>query len=187
MSTLKTTDNLAALYRDMAFDGKMKARTIAQAFPARLRVDSGPSREEITRNSMCLVMLRTTPTSTIYGCLGRVLMWLQNEGDALVVFEQQLELIDDEWQHRYVICDSCQTQLTLATGRLICKNCLDGDLCRECYSKYDLDDIEVEKCQDHTFLASPSSGWCPSWHGIVSSSGETFDAWLRRLAVSLKP
>ena len=88
---------------------------------------------------------------SLFGFLGRILMWLNDEANARVAFEQELGLNDDNWEYS-AFCDGCERQLVLRTHRFVCKQCVDIDLCQECLDGHCQGIKQMDTCVDHQFL-----------------------------------
>jgi tetratricopeptide (TPR) repeat protein len=183
-STIGVARLLCSLYRRMAFRQRFKYRLSASYYCRHI----GEAKRISCQRAFidCISIRRQYPSSgsQVYGDLGRILMWNYDEDHAALAFEQQIELVNNEWLHFNIQCDGCRSSLNLETGRLICKNCLDCDLCLKCYKKYELDEIKIDGCQDHTFLASPREAWGSILRSTTSIDGETLAAWLERLTTS---
>lgn len=81
-------------------------------------------------------------------------------------------------------CDGCKRDLDITTGRLVCRSCMDLDLCSDCFEKYELDGLKdvLNSCQDHRFLDL-------SKIGLENNPNQTqlsTEQWLQELASDLK-
>jgi tetratricopeptide (TPR) repeat protein len=96
---------------------------------------------------------------SLFGLLGRVLIWARREDDAIVAFIHQFRLAKSKPEYGGTICDSCGKQLNAGMSRFVCKACMDIDLCDECHENYEIDGLLLrearENCQAHPFLAVP--------------------------------
>ena len=96
---------------------------------------------------------------SLFGLLGRVLIWARREDDAVVAFIHQFRLVESKPEYGGIICDGCGKQLNAGMNRFVCKACMDIDLCNECYENYEIDGLLLheaqENCQAHPFLAVP--------------------------------
>ena len=184
-STLDTIQYLCSLYCRMAFDARFKSHVHVPHYMRNIGKVRDKSPQKILSDCAHICQQYSTSSSLIFGYLGHILMWLKTDDSAVIAFEQQIELTDGESEYHNVVCDACGETLSLRTGRLICKNCLDGDLCHACYEKYESDEIKVRDCQDHRFLACPRDIWASLQHGTVSLTGETLEEWLASLKLAV--
>jgi len=96
---------------------------------------------------------------SLFGLLGRVLIWARREDDAVVAFIHQFRLAKSKPEYGGTMCDGCRKQLNAGMNRFVCKACMDIDLCDECHENYEIDELLLreaqENCQAHPFLAVP--------------------------------
>jgi len=96
---------------------------------------------------------------SLFGLLGRVLIWIRRADDAVVAFIHQFRLAESKSKYGGTICDGCGKQLNAGMNRFVCKACMDIDLCDECHENYEIDGLLLreaqENCQAHPFLAVP--------------------------------
>lgn len=67
--------------------------------------------------------------------IGHVLLWLGDEKNALIAFQQQLVSATNAPHHRKQVCDICTQQLKSVNKRFVCRMCESVDLCETCYSE----------------------------------------------------
>ena len=183
-STLDTVNNLGAFHRRMAFGRRLGPSMGLQVNDRGIQNGSGKSLRNILSDCAWICQQYSSSSSVqVYGDLGHILLWLNMEDSAIIAFEQQIELVGNEWQHSYTACDGCGDRLTLQTGRLICRSYMDIDLCRACYGKYEFEELIVVGCQDHSFLASPREGSESMSRGTMSMGGEILADWLEHLRI----
>jgi tetratricopeptide (TPR) repeat protein len=92
----------------------------------------------------------------LLGTIGRVLLWVGDNENAQLAFQNQVINVESIRSHGDTVCDSCEQSLTFDTKRLVCKACADVDLCEACYQEYEiLDPAEsaMADCTGHQFLA----------------------------------
>jgi tetratricopeptide (TPR) repeat protein len=65
----------------------------------------------------------------IWGLLGRNLIWLSDEPNAQIAFQQGIELQDGMLVYTNVLCDGCDLRLTCDMKRFVCQVCQDVDIC----------------------------------------------------------
>jgi tetratricopeptide (TPR) repeat protein len=99
-----------------------------------------------------LVRIRGNICSSVFGQLGRVLLWNSDELNAQIAFQQQIGLQDGMPVYADITCDGCSFPLTCAMKRFVCKRCLDTDLCGQCYRGREVGIKEMPTCPNHSFL-----------------------------------
>lgn len=55
----------------------------------------------------------------------------------------------------------------------MCLDCVEGDLCAECYSSWQKSNGEMEHCKGHTFYEIPRPCWFGFKDGVVMGDGLT--------------
>jgi hypothetical protein len=90
--------------------------------------------------------------SSVFGQLGRVLLWNSDELNAQIAFQQQIGLQDGMPVYAGLSCDGCSLPLTCAMKRFVCKRCLDTDICAQCYRGREAGTKEIPACPNHSFL-----------------------------------
>lgn len=90
--------------------------------------------------------------STIHGALGRALLWALEEGNARVAFQQEIELQGGVFVYTGIRCDGCHLLFSCVMKRLVCKHCLDVDVCGQCFRSHEAGDKVVSSCVNHCFL-----------------------------------
>lgn len=141
-SALHTVNNMTRLYCKLVH--QIRTTSLLKYLTYKPQTDKGMEKvsQQILINCVHTLVQYPSAVSSSYGHLGRVLMGLHDANIAATAVEQQLAFQDNTWQHRDVVCDSCTVQLDLHTGRLVCKHCFDRNLFRDCYAKYELDEIQ---------------------------------------------
>jgi Tfp pilus assembly protein PilF len=114
----------------------------------------------------------------VFGRLGRALLWASDEPNAQIAFQQQIEVQEGVSGYANVWCDGCNRLLTCAMQRLVCKRCLDVDICNECYRKHQTG-LEISTCSGHAFWAISSDIASDSSPGVVGEGEQRL--WLRAL------
>jgi hypothetical protein len=106
----------------------------------------------IPNNKLIELAYKWGSESPIFGPLGRALIWVSDERNAQVAFQQQVDQRDGTWVYVNTRCDGCNHDpLTCSMKRFVCKHCQDIDVCGECFkSKKDIK--ELSGCLDHYFL-----------------------------------
>ena len=171
-NTTRIADRLCDLYRDMAFQQRFIHQPSVSHNGRHWTEGRRTTSLRILRECISICRQYPSSSSTVYGDIGHMLMWNSKDGDAASAFEQEI------LREHTITCDGCDTRVSLKTGRLICKSCLDVDLCLECFKKYELDAIKVECCQDHAFLQSPREAGSSHLNGTMPMTGDTLTAWL---------
>lgn len=154
-STLGKAINIGTLYYNLAF----KSHVLRDRSNSR----GGSDSSEFRRIIDCLLasgkLMKLFPSSqpALLSGIGRMLLWAGGDKDALVIFKQQLHYRNGTVHHGNTVCDGCDNDLTLETGRFICRACFDVDLCTLCHSTYELEGGLShglpEHCRGHTFVS----------------------------------
>jgi hypothetical protein len=122
--------------------------------------------------SLCLryKSCRTTLLILLY----KVLLWINEDTLSLLAFSYG---ISDAVPQYNRFCDGCHCDINVSTGCFSCKSCMDVDLCRLCFARYELDELKdnMATFQDHTFV---------DFSRTVSA--EDPEQWLQELARDLK-
>jgi hypothetical protein len=113
--TVWVTQCLCSLYHRMAFEKRFKVNASRPRYDRYMGTGLEKSALQILSDCVRVCQQYSSSGSLIYGYLGRVLLWLHNEDLAIIAFEQQIELVDNKWQHLNIVCDGCKEQLTLQT------------------------------------------------------------------------
>ena len=93
--------------------------------------------------------------------LGKALLWAKDESNAIIAFEQAMISKDGSWEYGAASCDGCGSfPIPNHTKRLVCRSCIDIDICGDCLTQYRTKDISIPGCSDHEFLEIrlPDSG-----------------------------
>ncbi|KAK5091753.1 hypothetical protein LTR05_001938 [Lithohypha guttulata] len=77
-------------------------------------------------------------------------------------------------------CDGCRCNVTLATGRHICRSCKGIDLCNSCMSAYTTKTITIRNCSEHEFFDAGSKV-SEMLKSPEFASGIDMDAWMAKL------
>lgn len=121
-----------------------------------------------------------------WGLLGRTLIWLSDELNAQIAFQQEIELRDGMLVYTNVRCDGCCLPLTCDTKRFVCQVCQDIDICKHCYDKHKNGEIAVSSCADHAFFGiSPEIVSGSSGFHVVGQSERAM--WLDNLCMRYSP
>ena len=168
---------LCDLYCHMAFQQRVKHHPSIAHYNRTTVKEKRPSGNRILVE--CISICRQYPScsSIVYGNLGRILMWNGKDDDAVAAFQHQIA------QAHTVVCDGCDRSVSRETGRLICKSCLDVDLCRDCYAKYEVDEVTIDGCQDHAFLESNREVGASDLDGAMPMTGAALAAWFDGLTI----
>jgi tetratricopeptide (TPR) repeat protein len=122
----------------------------------------------------------------IWGLLGRNLIWLSDEPNAQVAFQQGIELQDGMLVYTNVECDGCDLRLTYDMKRFVCQVCQDVDICKHCYDKHKNGKMAISSCTGHAFLEiSPEIVSGPSGLHVVGQSERAI--WLENLCKQYSP
>jgi hypothetical protein len=149
-STLSTARKLASIYRNRCYDLHRGMAAL------RLNKDSAlVVTPDYAIPLEALLQLRTrydVLASSSY--LGRVMLWAGHEHEAVVAFQEQSQTSTS------LFCDGCQSRLSSATKRFVCKTCKNIDLCVGCYEAYGKRGFlpnsgEGEPCRSHRFIVIP--------------------------------
>ena len=114
--------------------GQQLGQPLSRSLPYTVRVNGSitghESRSQFTRRlskgyrcfrgPLCKI-----PTSSLFGHLGRVLIWARRDDDAIITLQQVA-----------TICDGCGVDLNSTIERFVCRSGKDFDLCRFCYERY---------------------------------------------------
>ena len=161
-STLDTVNNVAALFSKRCYAAaKISRRNMVLAYIKQLA-------------DLCMKFPRSR--LRLLDAVGRGFAWMGDDGNTAAAFAHQLALSSPEC-HAY--CDDCGIDLTLGTGRLICKVCENGDLCRSCFEKLESNESSetLSLCRTHKFIDIVSSSSTDDAYTGVSS-----EQWLQDLA-----
>jgi tetratricopeptide (TPR) repeat protein len=122
----------------------------------------------------------------IWGLLGRNLIWLSDEPNAQIAFQQGIELQDGMLVYTNVLCDGCDLRLTCDMKRFVCQVCQDVDICKHCYDKHKNGKMAISSCTGHAFLEiSPEIVSGPSGLHVVGQSERAI--WLENLCKQYSP
>ena len=88
--------------------------------------------------------------------------------------EQGLIRIRNTIEHAYH-CDLCVPDWgpDIRGPRYVCLDCINGDLCADCYASWKNSQEEMEYCKGHTFYEIPRSCWYGFKEGVVMPDGST--------------
>lgn len=195
-STLSTVNNLVHLYVDQ---GKLaEAEQMYQRALANKERNLGPDRTTLDainylgalycnqgRLTECIklaIIWRESRSAHLFGGLGRMLLKHSDELNAKIAFQQVIGYEDDVMVHKNIQCDGCGFSITCTMTRFVCKDCPDGDLCRECLVKHKTGVTRVSTCSNHSFLEitpEKSSGMEPGC--LMEETSRTL--WLRDLMI----
>jgi len=171
-STLDTVHNLGRMYYDQCYE------LVKKSALQRLRFHSGlTERSECGSKIIYLITLclrHKSCRTTLLILLHKVLLWINEETLSLLAFSYG---VSDAIPQYNRFCDGCQCDIDASTGCFSCKSCKDVDLCRLCFSRYELDELKgiMATCQDHTFV---------DFSRTVTV--EDAEPWLQELASDLK-
>ncbi|KAH8693322.1 hypothetical protein GQ44DRAFT_159935 [Phaeosphaeriaceae sp. PMI808] len=133
--------------------------------------------------NLCKEMGAVWPT--FFSLLGRILIWAEQDDGAVLAFQHQFCLAESKPEQGSTVCDGCDIRLYAGMTRLVCKACVDVDLCEECYKEYEIDGFvsrgSAENCQGHPFLAVP--GEKGKLHAGTSSPDVSLTQWLTSIQI----
>jgi hypothetical protein len=94
--------------------------------------------------------------------------------DYAAVFAEQGLIHGNDIEHAYR-CDLCVHVLgpSIRGPRFVCLDCIDGDLCADCYASWEKSNGEMEFCKGHTFYEIPRRCWYNFREGVVMEDGST--------------
>ena len=105
--------------------------------------------------------------------LGRCLIFVGDEQNAVRAFEHDISIIDGQIHH-LAKCDRCRPDDSIrGMDRFKCKTCRDHDFCQSCFDVF-RDDEKAWSCKSHEFLRIPRPEFTPS-------TQEQKVAWLHEL------
>jgi hypothetical protein len=119
-------------------------------------------------------------SADLFGGLGRILIKSSDESNAKIAFQQEIEYENGMMVYKNIRCDGCGLSITCAMRRLVCRDCLDGDLCGECHKKHETGVTEVPTCSHHSFLEIASRTSPGSEQGSVTEETSR-TSWLQNL------
>jgi tetratricopeptide (TPR) repeat protein len=181
-STLRTLNNLGFLYRDqgkLKETEKMYRRSLAgcgtalgaehmstlaavndlisvllQRYWEQLFQSEGPigNQSPILIDIIKLAQEWAGRSPKAFKALGRALLWISDEQNAQIAFQQQLKLQEAPSHHADAHCDGCRLLLDYSMTRFICKHCRDVDACKDCYVKHETGVEKLATCSNHAFL-----------------------------------
>jgi tetratricopeptide (TPR) repeat protein len=167
-STINTAYNLYVLVREQSWKLKFESDgAVENCF------------HTVEKVIKILKSLESLPIN-IWGLLGRNLIWLSDEPNAQVAFQQGIELQDEMLVYTNVLCDGCDLQVTCDMKRFVCQVCQDVDICKHCYDKHKIGKMAISSCTGHAFLEiSPEIVSGPSGLHVVGQSERAI--WLENL------
>jgi tetratricopeptide (TPR) repeat protein len=178
-STLDTVNNLGMLYYDRCYYVVRRSIWRKLHFYPALVPDLSYVPDMVKLVELCIQYpsCRTILLASLCG------MFRWNGEDTLSILAFSFAVVDS-LPHYNVICDGCQHDLGITTGRFACKSCKNIDLCKSCFGKYELDELEdiLESCQDHHFLELSKS----STNGLIATTQSSAEQWLQELLSNLK-
>jgi hypothetical protein len=118
----------------------------------------------------------------IFGMLGRMLLQISDDSNAQVAFRGELMWRDGVVVYAVVVCDQCGCAATQKTGRAICWQCSDRDLCDQCHSADQTGNDDMATCKDHGFVVVALEDDIRSNENVVMQKIE-IEAWLQNLSV----
>lgn len=94
--------------------------------------------------------------------------------DYAAVFAEQM-FVHEELVKHYCYCDICGYSMgaDMTGQRFTCLDCLDTDLCADCYATWEKSNGQMEYCKGHTFYELPRQCWYQFKEGIVMEDGST--------------
>jgi hypothetical protein len=115
--------------------------------------------------------------SQYYDC-GRLSKCLFRSGtdyyEYAAVFGEQGLLHGNTIEHAYH-CDLCVPQIgpDIRGPRFVCLDCIDGDLCADCYANWEKSNGEMEHCKGHKFYEIPRPCWYQFRERVVMEDGSS--------------
>ena len=109
---------------------------------------------------------------------GRLATYLFRSGtdyyDYAAVFVEQGLIRGNTVEHFYR-CDLCTLEMgpNIRGSRFACLDCINGDLCADCYASWKKSNGEMEFCKGHTFYKMPRPCWYQLREGVVMEDGST--------------
>ena len=148
-STLNSVYGLGMLYHSRCFYAIRRPRLNGFSFHSSLTSATNPLSDIVKLADFCIryPSCRTVLLSYLCG----MFRWINEDTLSCSAFSYQVCTSLPSYN---AICDGCNCNLCVATGRFACKSCEDVDLCRSCFKKYEMDELKniMTICQDHQFL-----------------------------------
>lgn len=93
---------------------------------------------------------------------------------AAIIDEHNLTILRDAVTSSYT-CDLCPKTINrwMRGTRFSCLDCLDTDLCADCYFTWQKSDGKMELCKGHTFCEIPRPCWYTLKPGTVTEDGKS--------------
>jgi len=179
-STLNTVNNLGTLYadqgkldeakqmylrslvsfrrilRDEISPSKATIHGFATALCRSIRIDSvndSIARSELLELSNHIKKWRQGNTA-IVNWLAKALIGVKDDQNAQLAFRYSIRYPNDNnADFGGTLCDGCLYYITISTGRYVCRQCSDIDLCEICMSKHERNTLALARCRDHCFFS----------------------------------
>ncbi|KIX02501.1 uncharacterized protein Z518_08442 [Rhinocladiella mackenziei CBS 650.93] len=135
-------------------------------------------------NTACLIQLAEywgMKDADIIDWLGRSMVYLKDDKNAQLAFRHSIECrgggLADFGRVR---CNSCIRKITISSGRHVCRQCVDIDLCDSCMSKYAVKVLTLATCSSHGFFHVDMANLREA-ESTASQCKTTIHAWINEI------
>jgi len=168
ISTINTVKNLCLVLVSLAYEAQSQSRSTESNLPQQLN------------RLLQLTYVWGSQLPSLYGYLGRVLLWTLDEGNAMTAFQQQNALHGETYIYVNTWCDGCDLPISYDMKRYVCKDCLDIDLCGQCFSSHGTGEKVIATCVNHRFSkTTPPDEISESGFTVLDETSRA--SWLRKL------